>query len=97
MVPYTVQLIVDVAGLNFSAPALYIIPPAGYAPDSIAQRNFACHFSWSFISMAANALAIRINISFTDASWLLTCLSFKRYFYPKYRAMLAVIAECYLS
>ena len=45
MVPETVQLIVDVAGLCSRAPALDVILPAGIAPRRSAHKNDSYHFS----------------------------------------------------
>ncbi len=39
MIPDTVQLMVDVAGLCSKAPALEVIRPAGIAPLRSAHRN----------------------------------------------------------
>jgi len=42
MVPETVQLIVEVAGLCSQAPALEMMRPAGIAPWRSAHKNFSC-------------------------------------------------------
>jgi hypothetical protein len=42
-VPDTVQLIVEVAGLWYSAPAFDVIRPAGIAPRCSAHRNRSYH------------------------------------------------------
>jgi hypothetical protein len=43
MVPDTVQLIVEVAGLCSSAPALEVMRPAGHAPRRSAHRKRSFH------------------------------------------------------
>ena len=61
MVPETVQLIVEVAGLWASAPALEVMRPAGIAPRRSAQtkRSFQyCRFS-ALGSASDSALATR--------------------------------------
>ena len=45
MVPDTVQLMVEVAGLCSRAPALEVMRPAGMAPWRRAHRNFSYHCS----------------------------------------------------
>ena len=62
--PDTVQFIVEVAGLYFSAPAFEMILPAGIAPDLRAQRNFSAHSScWSVSSTPAKAVATLSKVS----------------------------------
>ena len=61
MVPETVQLIVEVAGLCASAPALEVMRPAGIAPRRSAQVKRSiqyCCFS-AVGSASASALATR--------------------------------------
>ena len=61
MVPLTVQLMVEVAGLCSSAPALEVMRPAGIAPRRSAQvkRSFQ-YFCFSAVgSASARALATR--------------------------------------
>ena len=60
MVPDTVQLIVDVAGLCSRAPALEMMRPAGMAPRRSAQRNCSNQRSRSpSASTSASARATR--------------------------------------
>ena len=60
MVPETVQLIVDVAGLYASAPALDMMRPAGIAPLRRAQTKRSYHASrFSSSSTSARAFATR--------------------------------------
>src|SRR5690606_22943365 len=81
-VPETVQLIVLVAGLCSSAPALEVMRPAGMAPRRSAHRNLSYHkvrFS-SVSSASANALATRLKVSSISWSMHSPCLDFRRYF-----------------
>jgi|GEM_PF-6481196 len=61
IVPETVQLIVLVAGLCSSAPALEVMRPAGIAPRRSAHRNRSFqYFCFSGVASAsASALATR--------------------------------------
>ena len=58
----TVQLMVEVAGLCASAPALDVTRPAGMAPWLSAQRNFSNHSSRfsGMVSTSASARATRM-------------------------------------
>ncbi len=61
MVPDTVQLIVEVAGLCSSAPALEVMRPAGIAPRRSAhrKRSYQCSRSSRVASTSARARATR--------------------------------------
>ena len=61
MIPDTVQLMVDVAGLCSQAPALEMMRPAGMAPCRKAHRNFSfqCARSSGVVSTSASAKATR--------------------------------------
>jgi hypothetical protein len=61
MVPDTVQLIVEVAGLCSWAPAFEVTRPAGIAPRRSAHRNcsYQCSRTSSF-STSASARATRL-------------------------------------
>ncbi len=61
MIPDTVQLMVLVAGLCSSAPALEVMRPAGMAPRRRAQRKRSYqYFCFSLLgSASARALATR--------------------------------------
>ena len=58
MVPETVQLMVEVAGLCSKAPALEVMRPAGMAPLRSAHRKGSYQASGS-LSCAASARATR--------------------------------------
>ena len=61
MVPDTVQLMVEVAGLCSSAPAFEVTRPAGIAPLRSAHRNCSYHCSrTSSRSTSASARATRL-------------------------------------
>ncbi len=61
MVPDTVQLMVEVAGLCSSAPALDVTRPAGIAPRRSAHRKRSFHCSRSSgSSTSARARATRL-------------------------------------
>lgn len=60
MKPDTVQLIVDVAGLNSPAPAFEVMRPAGIDPRRKAFKNFSSISARTdSCSDEANALATR--------------------------------------
>src|SRR3954467_9622860 len=81
MVPETVQLIVEVAGLCSNAPALDVTRPAGIAPRRNAQRKFSYHCSrTSGSSTSASARATRLYVSSMLISTGDPSLAVKRYF-----------------
>src|SRR5271166_1703074 len=81
MVPDTVQLMVDVAGLCSSAPALDVTRPAGIAPWRSAHRNdsYQCSRS-SSDSTSASARATRLYVSSIDLSMGEPSFAIRRYF-----------------
>src|SRR5215469_4587931 len=81
MVPDTVQLIVEVAGLCSSAPALEVTRPAGMAPRRSAHRKRS--FQWSRTSSrstSASARATRLYVSSIVLSMGAPSLALRRYF-----------------
>ena len=62
IVPDTVQLMVEVAGLCSQAPALEVMRPAGMAPRRRAQRNswYQCSRLSSVSSTSDRARATRL-------------------------------------
>ena len=82
IVPDTVQLIVDVAGLCSRAPALEVMRPAGTAPWASAQtkRPYQCAPASSVVSTSASARATREKVSWTEPSTGCPSLVFRRYF-----------------
>ncbi len=82
MVPETVQLMVLVAGLCSSAPALEVMRPAGIAPRRNAhrKRSYQCVRSSSEVSTSASARATRCQVSSTVASTGSPALVRRRYF-----------------
>src|SRR5579863_2753721 len=81
MVPDTVQLMVEVAGLCSSAPALEVTRPAGIAPWRRAHRNRSYHSSrFSGSSTSAKARATRFQVSSTVSSTRVPSLALRRYF-----------------
>src|SRR5215475_6956668 len=81
MVPETVQLIVEVAGLWNSAPAFDVTRPAGIAPRCSAQTkrsNHSARFAGS--STDARALATRWYVPSISRSTGSPDLVFSRYF-----------------
>ena len=91
MVPDTVQLMVDVAGLYACAPAFEIIRPAGNAPCSKAhtKRLYQCSCSTSVCSTPDNAVATRSNVSLVASSTALPFLSLSLYFLSQMSADVA--------
>ena len=81
MIPDTVQLMVDVAGLCSRAPALLVTRPAGIAPRRKAQtkRSYHCSRAPSF-STSASARATRLYVSSIVLSTGVPSLADKRYF-----------------
>ncbi len=81
MVPDTVQLIVEVAGLWSQAPALEIMRPAGIAPWRSAHRNFSyqCSRNSGVASTSASARATRWNVPSMVSSSGRPSLAFNRY------------------
>ena len=82
MVPDTVQLMVEVAGLCAQAPALEMMRPAGIAPCRKAHRNFSlqCSRSSGVVSISANACATRRKVQSMDLSIICPSLAWRRYF-----------------
>src|SRR5207342_683526 len=82
IVPDTVQLIVEVAGLCSSAPALLVMRPAGIAPRRSAQtkRSFQYFCSSSVGSASDSALATRWYVPSMSASTASPDLVLRRYF-----------------
>src|SRR6185503_15349085 len=81
IVPDTVQLIVDVAGLWYSAPAFEVMRPAGMAPRCNAQRNFSYHSPRrDGSSTAAKAFATRWYVPSMSRSTGSPDFVFRRYF-----------------
>src|SRR5690349_8639899 len=81
MVPDTVQLMVEVAGLCSSAPALEVTRPAGMAPRRSAhtKRSYHCSRTDS-CSTSASARATRLYVSSMVLSTGVPSLADKRYF-----------------
>src|SRR5580658_1943415 len=81
MVPETVQLMVDVAGLWSSAPAFEVTRPAGIAPWRSAHRNDSYQVSRSSSdSTSASARATRLYVSSIDLSMGEPSFAIRRYF-----------------
>ena len=81
MVPDTVQLIVEVAGLCASAPAFDMMRPAGIAPLRSAQRKRSYSASrCAGSSTSASVLATRASVSSMVASIGVPSLAVNRYF-----------------
>ncbi len=81
MVPDTVQLMVEVAGLCPRAPALEMIRPAGMAPLRRAQRKRPYQCSREALSStSARARATRCQVPSTLASTGVPSLLLSRYF-----------------
>src|ERR1700690_3669057 len=81
MVPETVQLIVEVAGLCSQAPALEVTRPAGIAPRRSAQRKRS-YQDWRALSCStpASARATRWYVSSIERSIGSPPLEVSRYF-----------------
>src|SRR5690625_2060532 len=82
MVPDTVQLMVDVAGLWSSAPALDVMRPAGMAPRLRAHKNsrYQCSRNSSVFSTLASARATRLNVPSMSWSTAPPDFDLRRYF-----------------
>src|SRR5215813_2937095 len=81
MVPDTVQLIVEVAGLCSRAPALDVTRPAGIAPRRNAQRKCSYHCSRTSVdSTSASARATRLYVSSIVLSMGDPSFAVRRYF-----------------
>src|SRR5690554_1966706 len=81
MVPDTVQLMVEVAGLCSRAPAFEMIRPAGIAPLRNAHRKRSYHLLLSSpSSTSASARATRWKVPSISRSIGLLFLSLRRYF-----------------
>src|SRR5882757_6835697 len=81
MVPETVQLIVEVAGLCSNAPAFEVTRPAGMAPRRSAQRKCSYHCSRpSGSSTSASARATRLYVSSMVLSMGEPSFAVSRYF-----------------
>ena len=81
MVPETVQLIVEVAGLCASAPAFDMMRPAGIAPLRSAHRKRSNHCSRAVASSTpASVVATRRQVSSIVASMGVPSLAVNRYF-----------------
>src|SRR5580658_1327385 len=81
MVPDTVQLMVEVAGLCSSAPAFEVTRPAGIAPCRKAHRNDSYHRSRdSTSSTSDSARATRLYVSSMDLSIGEPSFAVRRYF-----------------
>ncbi len=81
MVPDTVQLIVEVAGLCASAPAFDMMRPAGIAPLRSAHRKRSYSASrCAGSSTSASVLATRASVSSMVASIGVPSLAVNRYF-----------------
>src|SRR5687767_7019189 len=81
IVPDTVQLIVEVAGLCSSAPAFEVTRPAGIAPRRSAhrKRSYQCSRT-SSRSTSASARATRLYVSSIVLSTGVPSLAVRRYF-----------------
>jgi hypothetical protein len=81
IVPETVQLIVEVAGLCSCAPAFEMMRPAGIVPLRKAHRNCSYHCSrTSSRSTSASARATRLYVSSMERSIGVPSLALSRYF-----------------
>jgi hypothetical protein len=81
IVPDTVQLIVDVAGLCSWAPAFDVMRPAGIAPRRSAHRNCSYQVSrLASFSTSASARATRLYVSSMLRSTGLPSFAVRRYF-----------------
>src|SRR5690625_52805 len=83
MVPDTVQLMVEVAGLYSLAPALAVMRPAGMAPFSSAQRNCLRQCAFCLGSSSARASATRSQVPLTVLSTLSPWWSLRWYFWAQ--------------
>src|SRR5690554_3232993 len=83
MVPDTVQLMVEVAGLYSLAPALAVMRPAGMAPFSRAQRNCLRQCAFCLGSSADSASATRPQVPLTVWSTFSPLWSLRRYFWSQ--------------
>src|SRR5882757_7512059 len=104
MVPDTVQLMVDVAGLCCSAPAFEVTRPAGMAPWRSAHRNDSYHCSRiSSDSTSASARATRLYVSSIDLSMGEPSFEVSRYFLSQmskdasWKVILATSLGCILT
>ena len=99
MVPDTVQLIVDVAGLCSCAPAFEVIRPAGIAPRRNAQRkrSYQCSRNSFVCSTSAIARATRLYVSSIVWSMTSPVLDFSRYFLSQMSSDASCIAMSFES
>jgi hypothetical protein len=101
MVPDTVQLMVEVAGLCSCAPAFEVTRPAGIAPRRNAHRNCSFQVSrTSGASTSARARATRLYVSSIERSIGVPSLADRRYFLSQmssdasWNGMLRASEEC---